>query len=127
MLPNTIDWISQRAHNQTVGSVASVLQGALDPKSKLHVMMNNTVSRKFAPGKDLLPRTGDQDDHCEMGVDPFRIGELAHELRQPLSAIESLAYYLELTAESDHIRCQLQRIRLMVDRANQILAQASLA
>jgi nitrogen-specific signal transduction histidine kinase len=90
-------------------------------------MMNDTVSRKFAPGEDFLPRTGDQDDHREMGVDPFRIGELAHELRQPLSTIESLAYYLELTTENDHIRRQLERIRLMVDRANQILAQASLA
>ncbi len=53
--------------------------------------------------------------------------QLAHELRQPLSTIESLAYYLELTVESDHIRRQLERIRLMVDRANQILAEASVA
>jgi hypothetical protein len=90
-------------------------------------MMNDAVSRDYAAREELLLKTGDPNDHHEPGVDPFRIGELAHELRQPLSTIESLAYYLELTSESDHIRCQLERIRLMVDRANQILAQASLA
>lgn len=89
--------------------------------------MNDAVSRHSASGKDFLLKTRDPEDHHELGVDPFSMDELAHELRQPLSTIESLAYYLELTAESDHIRGQLERIRLMVDRANQILAQASLA
>ena len=90
-------------------------------------MTNDAVSRNCAVREDFLLKTDGLDDHREPGVDPFRIDELAHELRQPLSAIESLAYYLELTSESDHIRHQLERIRLMVDRANQILAQASLA
>lgn len=127
MLSNTIDWRIGRAHNQTVGSIAFICACRLHPISKLHEMMNDAVSRDYAAREELLLKTGDPNDHHEPGVDPFRIGELAHELRQPLSTIESLAYYLELTSESDHIRCQLERIRLMVDRANQILAQASLA
>lgn len=89
--------------------------------------MNDAVSRNFVPREEYLLKPGDPNGHNEQGVDPLRIGELAHELRQPLSTIESLAYYLELTSESDHIRRQLERIRLMVDRANQILSQASLA
>jgi signal transduction histidine kinase len=90
-------------------------------------MTNDVVSRNYASRGNFLLKTDDPEDRQEQGVDPFRIGELAHELRQPLSTIESLAYYLELTSESDHIRRQLERIRLMVDRANQILSQASLA
>ena len=89
--------------------------------------MNDAVSRNCAARENFPLKTGDPNDHRELGVDPFRIGELAHELRQPLSTIESLAYYLELMSESDHMRLQLERIRLMVDRANQILSQASLA
>ena len=90
-------------------------------------MMNDAVSRNYISREEYLPKTGDPNSHDGQGVDPLRIDELAHELRQPLSTIESLAYYLELTSESDHMRRQLERIRLMVDRANQILSQASLA
>lgn len=89
--------------------------------------MNDAVSRNFVSREEYLLKTGDPNSRDEQGVDPIRIGELAHELRQPLSTIESLAYYLELTSESDHTRRQLERIRLMVDRANQILSQASVA
>ena len=128
LLTNTIDWRAERAHNQTVGSIDFICVCPLDPMSNLHEMMNDAVSRNHAARENFLPKTGDSNDHHHgTGVDPFRIGELAHELRQPLSTIESLAYYLELTSESDHIRRQLERIRLMVDRANQILAQASVA
>ncbi len=127
LLRNTIDWSIDRAHNQTVGSFAADWGCALDSIPKLQEMMNDAVSRNYASREDFLLKSSDLDDHRELGADPFRIGELAHELRQPLSTIESLAYYLELTSESDHIRHQLERIRLMVDRANQILSQASLA
>ena len=49
---------------------------------------------------------------------------LAHELRQPLSVIESLAYYLELTSKDEGACVHLQQIQSMVRRANRILAEA---
>ena len=51
--------------------------------------------------------------------------DLAHELRQPLGVIESIAYFLEITAESDRLRGHMQRIQAMVLEANRILEQAS--
>ena len=52
------------------------------------------------------------------------IDNLVHELRQPLSVIESLAYYLELTTK-DHNACShLQQIQAMVEQANRILSKS---
>jgi signal transduction histidine kinase len=50
---------------------------------------------------------------------------LAHELRQPLSVIESLAYYLELTSKDEGACVHLRHIQLMVHQANRILAEES--
>lgn len=50
--------------------------------------------------------------------------ELAHELRQPLGAIEALAYFLELTAEDERLCGYLQRIQAMVSQANHILERS---
>ena len=47
--------------------------------------------------------------------------ELAHELRQPLGVIESLAYFLELTAQDEQLRSHAQHIQAMVLQANSIL------
>lgn len=54
---------------------------------------------------------------------------LAHDLRQPLSGIESIAYYLEMVlAEAEpEIGQHCQRLRRMVQQANWILNDASLA
>ena len=51
-------------------------------------------------------------------------GTVAHELRQPLSNIEAIAYYLTLVLpESDQkIQAQLERIRELVEQTNQILS-----
>jgi nitrogen-specific signal transduction histidine kinase len=51
--------------------------------------------------------------------------ELAHELRQPLGVIESLAYFLEITAEDEQLCGYLQRIQSMVLQANRILDRHS--
>lgn len=54
-------------------------------------------------------------------VDQTTVAELVHELRQPLSVIECLAYYLEITS-GDHAVCQqMQRIQRLVWEANRIL------
>jgi K+-sensing histidine kinase KdpD len=48
---------------------------------------------------------------------------IAHEIRQPLSAIESIAYYLSLTLpENDKHREQLARVQQLVEQSNWILS-----
>lgn len=56
------------------------------------------------------------------------IRTLSHELRQPLSTIESIAYYLQLALpHSDpHIAEQITRLRALVDQSNWILSDAVL-
>jgi signal transduction histidine kinase len=49
--------------------------------------------------------------------------DLAHELRQPLSVIDSLAYYLELTVDDEKARGHLRQIQAKVLQANRILSQ----
>lgn len=58
---------------------------------------------------------------AKSGVTHSAMDDLAHEVRQPLSVIESLAYYLELTATDEKARVHLQRIQAMVLQANLIL------
>ena len=52
------------------------------------------------------------------------LDDLAHEVRQPLSVIESLAYYLELTCTDEKTRAHLQRIQAMVLQASLILKRS---
>ena len=52
---------------------------------------------------------------------------LAHELRQPLSTIESIAYYLTLILPEDpKVREQLDRIQQLVEESNWILTSGQL-
>ncbi|MBM3727700.1 MAG: hypothetical protein FJW40_20045 [Acidobacteria bacterium] len=57
---------------------------------------------------------------------PDVVRHLAHEIRQPLSAIESLAYYLDmvLPRHDRKSRAQVEKIQAMVQQANWILADA---
>ena len=54
------------------------------------------------------------------------LGTLAHELRQPLSNIEAIAYYLAmiLPPGDEKIQLQLARIRELVEQSNSILSSA---
>ena len=61
------------------------------------------------------------------GAIPVDLDELAHELRQPLSTIESLAYYLEITSADEQVCRYLEQIRMLVTRANGILDHAIVA
>jgi len=50
---------------------------------------------------------------------------VAHEIRQPLSAIESIAYYLSLALpENDKHREQLARVQQLVEQSSWILSNA---
>ena len=61
------------------------------------------------------------------GVIPAVLEELIHDIRQPLGAIDSLAYFLELTSNDDQESIQLKRIRAMVAQANRILERTATA
>jgi signal transduction histidine kinase len=51
--------------------------------------------------------------------------DLAHEIRQPLSTIESIAYYLSLVLpEDERHRGQLSRVQQLVEQSNWILANS---
>src|SRR5208283_1297571 len=50
---------------------------------------------------------------------------LVHELRQPLSAIEHLAFYLQLVSEDPVICMHSQRIQDLIGQANEILEKAT--
>ncbi len=54
------------------------------------------------------------------------VHDLAHELRQPLSEIEAIAYYLEMahTPGAVQTKGKLVRIRELVELTNQILCRA---
>ena len=54
------------------------------------------------------------------------VRDLVHELRQPLSSIEAIAYYLEMTlpAEQFQARQYMRRIQMLVDEASLTLNSA---
>jgi len=55
------------------------------------------------------------------------VRELVHELRQPLSSIEAIAYYLEMTLPAEEIRARqyMRRIQQLVDQASSTLSSAA--
>jgi len=66
--------------------------------------------------------------HSDITIDVSqdRILNLAHDLRQPLSAIEAIAYYLEMTLPADQIdaRRHLGRLQELILRTDMILSDA---
>ena len=94
-----------------------------DPTSRI---MNN-VSHLSTCVENFALKNNESGDEGRTGADPVCMGELVHELSQPLGAIESLAYYLEIIEEDEQTRRRLQQIRLLVDRASRILSRANAA
>ena len=87
--------------------------------------MNEVFSEVSVPRKEVSLSCSNLRGGELAGANPVALDELAHELRQPLSVIESLAYFLELTASEERIRGHLQRIQAMVVQANRILERTS--
>jgi signal transduction histidine kinase len=56
------------------------------------------------------------------------VRELIHELRQPLSSIEAIAYYLEMTLPpgQSQARHYMHRLQQLVVQSNEILEHAAL-
>lgn len=55
------------------------------------------------------------------------IRELVHDLRQPLSSIEAIAYYLEMTLPADQFQARqyMRRLQQLVDQTSVILDHAA--
>jgi signal transduction histidine kinase len=56
-----------------------------------------------------------------------RLHELVHDLRQPLSSIEAIAYYLEMTLPASQFESRqqmLSQLQLLVADANAILERS---
>ena len=56
------------------------------------------------------------------------VRDFIHDLRQPLSSIEAIAYYLEMTlpAEQLEARQYMRKLQQLVDEANTILHHAAM-
>lgn len=80
----------------------------------------NDISQVILPRQDATPARGSKGTEGA-GVTPAALDDLVHDLRQPLSTIESLAYLLEITSLDDAVRGHLQRIQQMVSHAHGIL------
>lgn len=53
------------------------------------------------------------------------VGQIAHELRQPLSAMEAIVYYLQLTVTDDpRTRAQIEKLHQLIEQSSTILSDA---
>ena len=86
--------------------------------------MNQVFSDFPAPRQEASLDCGNLRGGQIAGVTPAALDELIHELRQPLSAIDSLAYYLELTCPEERVVAHARRIQSLVLQANHILERA---
>ena len=77
------------------------------------------------------PSSGHTDEHTEFKPPreetANQMEDLVHELRQPLSVIESTAYYLEMVLGDLEITAHLKHIQKMVGETHRILERASAA
>jgi nitrogen-specific signal transduction histidine kinase len=55
------------------------------------------------------------------------VREFIHDIRQPLSSIEAIAYYLEMTLPAEQLQARqyMRRLQQLVDEANSILHHAA--
>jgi signal transduction histidine kinase len=89
--------------------------------------MSEVIPKLSPPREDVSLNRGDLRGGQTAGVDPAALHDLAHDLRQPLGVIESLAYYLELTSSDPRAAGHLRRIQAMVLQANRILDRSCAA
>jgi hypothetical protein len=87
--------------------------------------MNKVVPPFKLIGQDVPLAHSDAMTCVLTGANPVLSEEIIHELRQPLGVIDSLAYYLELTAADEKLYAHLEQIRAMVSQAHHILERAS--
>ncbi len=120
-LKKPVDCSLDQGENQTTRKALLVLIGR--PAEKLTAYMNPVFPLHLAHLSSL--RQADVVPCSTATPQESVLDTLVHELRQPLSVIESLAYYLELTSEDEKSSLHLQQIQAMVHQASQILNQAT--
>jgi hypothetical protein len=87
--------------------------------------MNEVVSAIATARPDAVHGRGSAKGISDSGVVPVPFEDFLHDLRQPLSAIEALAYFMEMTSDDESVRRHSQRILAMVSRAHGILDNSS--
>ena len=87
--------------------------------------MNQIFDPVSAPGQDALLGRLDLTPPQITDFKTTALEDLVHELRQPLGVIESIAYFLEITANNEQLCGHAQRIQAMVLQANHILERHS--
>jgi hypothetical protein len=81
----------------------------------------------LAPSSTISARTptNHADSLLNANIPMTSMDNLVHELRQPLSAIEHLAFYLQLVSEDPVVCMHSQRIQDLIGQANEILEKAT--
>ena len=81
-----------------------------------------------APHAVLIETAVYLNNTTSVGVSPEEtVRDLVHDLRQPLSSIEAIAYYLEMTLPADQFQARqyMRRLQQLVDQTSSILDQAA--
>jgi hypothetical protein len=114
-----IDSRGQASHNRRVPVRHVPGRGPFEviPVPK-NLMPHLSRSVPTAPSSDFR-------DTTQVHQETIEWDDLVHDLRQPLSTIESLAYYLELVCADPGTRTHLKQIQKMVTEANSILEHTS--
>ncbi len=94
--------------------------GALRPLNSLECMNQVLLSPSQTQEENSLSERDFRSGRAS-NLQGASFDDLAHDLRQPLSVIEALAYYLEITSGDQKVCAHLQRIQAMVSQANSIL------
>jgi signal transduction histidine kinase len=81
--------------------------------------LTSEPSPAFVPAVSQEPALQDS----AMPSDALRV--IAHQLRQPLSSIETIAFYLSMVVphKDEKIQQQLRQIRMLVQQSNRILSE----
>ncbi len=88
--------------------------------------MNEVLAEISTPRQDATLVLTNNEGNLAAGVNPAALDHMLHELRQPLSTIDCLAYLLELTSSDDQVREHVHSIQLMVSKAHSILDESHL-
>ena len=83
-------------------------------------------SAGFARTSEPVPAAAPAASHASAPSHAEVLRTVAHELRQPLSSIENIAFYLSLLLppHDEKIQAQLQQIRCLVEQSNRIVSGA---
>jgi hypothetical protein len=84
--------------------------------------MQDLISAPVTPASSRIPAS--RTTSPNPGFHTTALEMLAHDLRQPLSTIDHLAYYLQLISDDPAISVHSQRIQELIEQANRILERA---